>query len=88
MEFIRLHLSNLEVADADARRSGLICLSHLVQGSCSEDFTYLGVFGEVINAEHQMHWIKENVQLLRQCGAFEPVYTLLRSSCRWMENDE
>ena len=47
-----------------------------------------GVFGEVVNAEHQLHWITENVRLLRQCGAFDPVYTLLRSCCRWMENDE
>jgi hypothetical protein len=47
-----------------------------------------GVFGEVINAEHQMHWIVENVQLLRQSGAFEPIYTLLRSSCLWMEDVE
>ena len=47
-----------------------------------------GVFGEVVNAEHQLHWVTENVLLLRQCGAFEPVYTVLRSSCLWMENDE
>jgi hypothetical protein len=47
-----------------------------------------GVFGEVIDTEHQMHWIVENVGLLRQSGAFEPVYTLLRSSCMWMEEEE
>ena len=47
----------------------------------------IGVFGEVVNAEHQMHWIAENVKLLRQSGAFEPVYTLLRSACQWMEDD-
>lgn len=78
MDFIRLQLSYLEAADEDVRRCGLICLSHLVQG----------VFGEVINAEHQMEWITQNVQLLRRCGAFEAVYTLLRSSCRWMECNE
>lgn len=78
MDFIRLQLSYLEAADEDTRRCGLICLSHLVQG----------VFGEVINAEHQMEWVSGNVQLLRQCGAFEAVYTLLRSSCSWMECDE
>ena len=48
----------------------------------------LGVFGEVINAEHQMYWITENVRLLRQSGAFELVFSLLRSSCAWMEDDE
>jgi len=35
-----------------------------------------------------MHWITENVLLLRQCGAFDPVFALLRSSCQWMETDE
>jgi hypothetical protein len=48
----------------------------------------IGVFGEVVNAEHQFNWITENVQLLRQCGAFEPVFGLLRSSCKWMETGE
>ena len=33
LEFICLQLSYLEVADIDVRRSGLICLSHLVQGT-------------------------------------------------------
>ena len=89
MSFIRLQLSYLEAADIDIRRCGLICLSHLVQGNYSSiNVLILGVFGEVVNAEHQLHWINENVQLLRQCGAFDPIYTLLRSSCRWMENDE
>jgi hypothetical protein len=46
------------------------------------------VFGEVVNAEHQMHWIVENVKLLQQSGAFEPVYTLLRAACKWMEDDD
>jgi N1221-like protein len=47
-----------------------------------------GVFGEVVNAEHQMHWIVENVKLLRQSGVFEHVYTLLRAACKWMEDNE
>lgn len=53
---------------------------------CYADTT--GVFGEVVNAEHQLHWITENVKLLRQCGAFDLIYALLRSCCRWMEDDE
>jgi hypothetical protein len=88
LEFIRLQLSYLEAADISIRRSGLICLSHLVQGTLTLDNTNSGSFGEVINAEHQLHWINENVQLLRQSGAFEPIFSLLRSSCRWMEDDE
>jgi hypothetical protein len=32
MQFIHLQLSYLESADADTRRCGVICLSHLVQG--------------------------------------------------------
>jgi N1221-like protein/Domain of unknown function (DUF3402) len=78
LDFIRLQLSNLEVADSNVRRSALICLCHLVQG----------VFGEVVNAEHQLFWLTENVKLLRRCGAFDAVYTLLRSSCSWMDSDE
>ena len=50
--------------------------------------TYLGVFGEVINADHQMQWVTENTKLLRACGVFEAVFTLLRASCKWMECDE
>ena len=45
------------------------------------------MFGEVVNAELQMHWIVENVKLLRQSGVFEPVYMLLRSACKWMDDD-
>ena len=78
MEFIRLQLSYLDAADADTRRCGLLCLAHLTQG----------VFGEVINADHQMQWVKENTKLLRKCGAFEVVYTLLRTCCKWMEDEE
>lgn len=47
-----------------------------------------GVFGEVVNSEHQLHWITENVLLLWRCGAFEPIYNLLRSTCNWMEPGE
>lgn len=32
MEFIRLQLSYLDVADADTRRCALLCLAHLAQG--------------------------------------------------------
>jgi len=90
LDFIRLQLSYLEAADIEIRSIGLVCLSHLTQGTPlfekggSES---IGVFGEVVNAEHQMHWIVENVKLLRQCGAFEPVYTLVRAACHWMEDD-
>ena len=48
----------------------------------------VGVFGEVINADHQMQWVTENVRLLRLCGTFEAVYTLLRASCKWMDSEE
>lgn len=61
--------------------------------SCSRYFHVvlgieLGVFGEVINADHQMQWVTENIRLLRLCGTFEAVYTLLRASCKWMESEE
>jgi hypothetical protein len=32
LQFIHLQLSYLESADSDIRQSGVICLSHLVQG--------------------------------------------------------
>jgi len=35
-----------------------------------------------------MQWVKENTNLLRKCGVFEAVFTLLRASCKWMEDDE
>lgn len=93
LDFIRLQLSYLEAADIDVRSIGLACLSYLTQGAQAPPLLRLrsdgeGVFGEVVNAEHQMHWIVENVKLLRTSMAVEPVYTLLRAACKWMEDDD
>lgn len=87
-----IHSSTARSIGVGGNRYSPSCFDMLISPSARFTFTLrhadLGVFGEVVNAEHQLYWVAENVKLLRKCGAFEPVYTLLRSSCKWMESDE
>ncbi|TGZ83126.1 N1221-domain-containing protein [Ascodesmis nigricans] len=68
--FISRCLDLMEHVDQAERIKGLEAISFIAQG----------VYGETRSEGEQMDWIKSNVPLLRETGAFEAVYNCLRKA--------